>query len=70
MHALMEFYPIYSRFRWKILFTNNEDPDQRPHYVASDLDLYCLPMNLIQVSRKEWVNVTYFKLLTALCLYN
>ena len=27
------------------------DPDQMPHYVASDLGLHCLPMTLLQVSR-------------------
>ena len=37
-------------FCWKILLANNEDPDQMPHYVASDLGLHCLPMTL-QVSR-------------------
>ena len=36
---------------------NTVDPDQMPHYVASDLGLHCLPMALLQVSRLEWVNV-------------
>ena len=34
-------------FRWKILLANNEDPDQTPHYVASDLGLHCLLMTLL-----------------------
>ena len=33
-------------FLWKILLANNVDPDQMPHYVASDLGLHCLPMTL------------------------
>ena len=28
---------FYSFFLWKILFANKVDPDQKPHYVASDL---------------------------------
>ena len=31
-------------FKWKILLANNVDPDQMPHYVASELGLHCLPM--------------------------
>ena len=27
------------------------DPDQMPHYVASDLGLHCLPMTLLRVSQ-------------------
>ena len=34
-------------FRWKILLANTGDPDQMPHYVASDLGLHCLPMTLL-----------------------
>ena len=30
----------------KILLENIVDPDQTPHYVASDLGLHCLPMTL------------------------
>ena len=32
------------------MLENNRDPDQMPHYVASDLVLHCLPMTLLQVS--------------------
>ena len=28
----------------EILLANNVDPDQMPHYVASDLGLHCLPI--------------------------
>ena len=38
-------------FVGKILLANNEDPDQMPHYVASDLGLQCLHMTLLRVSR-------------------
>ena len=31
-------------FVWKIRLANNVDPDQTPHYVASDLGLQCLSM--------------------------
>ena len=37
------------------MLTNNVDPDQMSHNVASDLCLLCLPMTLLWVSRKEWV---------------
>ena len=30
--------------RQKLLLANSGDPDQMPHYVASDLGLHCLPM--------------------------
>ena len=42
---------LISYILWKILLANNVDPDQMPHYVASDLGLHCLPMTLLQVSR-------------------
>ena len=38
-------------FLMKNPIANNVDPDQIPHYVASDLSLHCLPMTLLQVSR-------------------
>ena len=33
------------------MLANTVDPDQMPHYVASDLGLHCLPMTLLLVSR-------------------
>ena len=33
------------------MLANNEDPDQTPHDVVSDLGLHCLPMTLLQVLR-------------------
>ena len=41
---------------WKILLANNVDPDQMPHYVASDLGLHCLPMTILWISRYERVD--------------
>ena len=41
------FCHFYSIFDGKILLANNVDPDQMPHYVASDLGLHCLPMTLL-----------------------
>ena len=32
------------------LFANSEDPDQTPHFAASDLGLRCLPFTLLRVS--------------------
>ena len=34
-------------FRRKVLLANNVDPDQMPHYVASDLGLHCLRMTFL-----------------------
>ena len=31
--------------------SNTVDPDQTSHHVESDLDLHCLPMTLLRVSR-------------------
>ena len=33
---------FYSIFLWKILSANSIDPDETPHYLASDLGLHCL----------------------------
>ena len=33
------------------MLVSNVDPDQTPHYVAPDPDLYCLSMTLLRVSR-------------------
>ena len=55
--SICPFRGISSIFVAFILFlmenpvTNNVDPGQMPHYVASDLGLHCLPMTLLQVSR-------------------
>ena len=37
------------------LFANSGDPDQTPHSVASDLDLYCLLITFLRDSRQKWV---------------
>ena len=33
------------------LFANSGDPDLTPHDAASDLDLYCFPITLLEFSR-------------------
>ena len=37
------------------LFANSADPDQGQHSVASDLDVHCLPITLLGISRLKWV---------------
>ena len=37
------------------LFANRGDPDHMLHSVASDMDLHCLPVTLLGVSRLKWV---------------
>ena len=34
---------------------NSGDPDQKPHSVASDLGLHCLPMSHKKDARHIWV---------------
>ena len=46
------------------LIKRHLDPDQTPHYVASDLDMHCLPMTLLQVPGKNGLK-TRKKSLTA-----
>ena len=38
-------------FYCKYILANSEDPDQTPHYVASDLGLHCLPLTRLRVSK-------------------
>ena len=40
---------------------NSADPDQILHSAASDLDLHCLPITLMGVSRLKWINACYIK---------
>ena len=35
------------------MLANNVDPDQMPHYVASDLGLHCSPVTLLWVPGKN-----------------
>ena len=39
------------------LISNRGDPDQTPHSAASDLDLHCLPITHLGVSRLQWVKL-------------
>ena len=45
------YFVLLFYFFMKNLLANNIDPEQMPHYVASDLGLCCLPMSLSRVSR-------------------
>ena len=42
-------------------FANSGDPDQTPRSAASDLDLHCLPVTLLRVSRLQWIKENSFK---------
>ena len=39
----------FTLFLMESLLANNVDPDQTPHYVASDLGLHCLRKTLLRV---------------------
>ena len=43
----------FSLFLFENPVTNNVDPDQMPHTVASDLGQQCFRMSHLQVSRLE-----------------
>ena len=53
------------------LNANSVEPDQMPCSVASDLGLHCLQMSLLWDARLKWVkeflDITVFDLITALC---
>ena len=38
------------------MFANTVDPDQMPHYVASDLGVHCLPNTLLRVPGNNGLN--------------
>ena len=44
---------------------NSVDPDQTPHYVASDLGLHCLSMILFGFPGKGWINKKVLTILIA-----
>ena len=45
------FCRFHSIFNGKpCMLANTVDPNQMPHYVASDLGLHCWPMTLLQIS--------------------
>ena len=46
----------YSYRKMAKLFANIGDPDQMPCSATSDLGLHCLPINLLGLSRLQWVN--------------
>ena len=54
---------LFHFFLWNVLLANNVDPNQMPHYVASDLALHCLPMTLYGFPGKN--GLTYGTLATS-----
>ena len=47
----------YVQGKMALLFANSRDPCQTLQNAASDLGLHCLPINLLGVSRLQWVNM-------------
>ena len=41
---------------------NSVDPDQMPHFVASDLDLYCLPKDICLNTKSKYIGHNMFLL--------
>ena len=46
------------------LCANSRDPDQMPHYEASDLGLHYLPITLLEDSRLQWVSLEKTKMVS------
>ena len=46
---------IFIKILKEFLFANSGEPDQTPHFVASDLVLHCLPMSHKKDARLLWV---------------
>ena len=49
------------------MLANSVDPDQMPHFVASNLGLHCLVTTLLQVSRSKWVKTALIGFCNWLC---
>ena len=45
------------------MLANNVDPDQMPHYVASDLGLHCLAMTFYRFPGKNGLSLSGFSYL-------
>ena len=62
-------HSLISKSVLNILLANSEDPDQKPYFAVSDLDLHCLPM-----SHKRtlglWVNTLNFMLWLSILFYH
>ena len=48
-------------FCFKILLANTVDPDQMPHYVASDLGLHCLNLTLYEFPGKNGLIFAFYR---------
>ena len=44
-----------------VINASSVDPDQTLRFAASDLDLHCLPMSLLQDARHKWVKDWHLK---------
>ena len=42
-------------FAQKFLYANSVDPDQTPHFAASELGLHCLHMSPKGVGIRQWL---------------
>ena len=51
----------YCKRKTAKLFANSGDPDQMPHFAASDLGLHCLSVTLLRVSQLQWVKAEVVK---------
>ena len=49
----------YSERKMVEIFVNSGDPVQMLHSAMSDLDLHCLPIILLGVSRLQWVKGSF-----------
>ena len=52
------FFHFYSNFKRNFCKQNSEEPDQTPHFAASDLVLHFLHMSHKKDARLIWVNCT------------
>ena len=52
-------YLLYNlnKFCRTVFNANSVDPDKTPRSVVSDLDLHCLPVTDLVVTRLKWVNI-------------
>ena len=50
------YFFIFVLFVFEFSIANSEDPDQTPHYAASDLSLHCLPMSHKRDARLKLVD--------------
>ena len=64
---VISFY-YYCFIEIPVLYANNVDTDQMPHFAMSDLGQPCLPITLLWVSRLKWVNVATLLIVSLMSL--